>query len=159
MITHYTLMDDFDCSILRNLCHNGRASTTEIAKGLGVAPSTVHNRINRLRESGVIERFTVILDPARIGQDVTAYIGINIESSRRIAIINQLKRIEDIHEVYELLEPYDLFIKVRTRDINSLKEHVLHAINGLDGVLDSSTILTTKRHKEESSTVRKKGMK
>jgi|GEM_PF-128579 len=156
MIRHYTLMDDLDCSILWHLCENGRASTTEVAKELGVAPSTVHNRINRLKEAGVIERFTVILDPATVGQTVTAYIGINIESERRIAIIDRLQKIEDVCEIYELLEPYDLFIKVRTRDISSLKERVLHTINDLDGVLDSSTILTTKRHKEVSSTVKGK---
>jgi Lrp/AsnC family transcriptional regulator for asnA, asnC and gidA len=147
------MMDDLDCSILCHLCKNSRASTTEIAQKLGVAPSTVHKRINRLKESGIIERFTVILDPAAVGQNVTAYIGINIESTKRIAVINQLQKIDDVVEVYELLEPYDLFIKVRTYDISSLKEHVLHAINDLNGVLDSSTILTTKRHKETSSTI------
>jgi len=146
-------MDDLDCSILCHLCENSRASSTEIAKKLGVAPSTVHNRINRLKGSGIIERFTVVLDPAVVGQNVTAYIGINIESAKRIAVINQLKKIEDVLEVYELLEPYDIFIKVRTHDISSLKEHVLHPISDLDGVLDSSTILTTKRHKEISSTI------
>ncbi|RLG22759.1 Lrp/AsnC family transcriptional regulator, partial [Methanosarcinales archaeon] len=54
-------MDDLDRSILWHLCSNSRASSTEIAKKLGVAPSTVHNRINRLKESGAIEQFTVIL--------------------------------------------------------------------------------------------------
>jgi len=153
MANHHIMMDNLDCSILCHLCKNSRASTTEIAQKLGVAPSTVHNRINRLKESGIIERFTIILDPAAVGQNVTAYIGINIESAKRIAVINQLKNIEDVLEVYELLEPYDIFIKVRTQDISSLKEHVLHPISDLDGVLDSSTILTTKRHKEISSTI------
>lgn len=147
------MMDNLDCSILCHLCKNSRASTTEIAQKLGVAPSTVHNRINRLKESGIIERFTIILDPAAVGQNVTAYIGINIESTKRIAVINQLQKIDDVVEVYELLEPYDLFIKVRTHDISSLKERVLHPINDLNGVLDSSTILTTKRHKEIASTI------
>ena len=146
-------MDDLDLSILWHLSGNSRASSTEIAKALGVAPSTVHNRINRLKESRIIERFTVILDPAMVGQNVTAYIGINIESTKRIAIISRLRKIEEVLEIYELLEPYDLFIKVRTRDINSLKERVLKAVNGFDGVLDSSTILTTKRHKETSCAI------
>jgi Lrp/AsnC family transcriptional regulator for asnA, asnC and gidA len=146
-------MDDLDLSILWHLCDNSRASSTEIAKAVGVAPSTVHNRINRLKESRTIERFTVILDPGMVGQNVTAYIGINIESAKRIAIINQLRKIEEVLEIYELLEPYDLFIKVRTKDINSLKERVLKAVNGFDGVLDSSTILTTKRYKETSCAV------
>ena len=146
-------MDDLDLSILWHLCENSRASSTEIAKAVGVAPSTVHNRINRLKESGIIERFTVILDPGMVEQNVTAYIGINIESVRRIAIINQLRKIEEVLEIYELLEPYDLLVKVRTRDINSLKERVLKAVNGFDGVLGSSTILTTKRHKETSCAI------
>ena len=63
-------MDDLDCSILCHLCKNIRVSTTEIAQKLGVAPSTVHNRINR-KESGITEQFTAIFDPAAVGQNVT----------------------------------------------------------------------------------------
>jgi len=141
-------MDSADLEILKLLSQNSRMHSTEIAQKLGLATSTVHKRINLLEKSGVIERFTIVMDPSNVGMNITTYIGINIDQSKRINIINKLKNIDDVIEIYELLEPYDLFLKVRTFDINSLKENVLRTINELDGVEESSSLLTTKRHKE-----------
>ncbi len=105
----------------------------------------------------MIEKFSIIPNPSKIDLNLTTFIGINIDSSRRIHIINKLREVDDILEIHELLEPYDLFLKVRTFDINSLKNNVLHVINEIDGVLESSTLITTKRHKEESCNILKKG--
>ncbi|MCK5661026.1 MAG: Lrp/AsnC family transcriptional regulator [Methanosarcinales archaeon] len=141
-------MDDIDIAILKHLCRDCRTHNTEIAKELGIAPSTVHKRINHLVQSNVVERFVAVLDPSKLGHTLTTYIGINIEPSKKIAIINRLERIPDVLEIYELLEPYDLFIKVRTFNIISLKKNVISVLHTTDGVIDTSTILTTKRHKE-----------
>lgn len=146
-------MDDLDISILKFLSVGGRLHSTELAKELGVATSTIHKRIKNLESDGVIEKFTIITDPSKLDLNITTFIGINIDSTRRINIINKLNDIEDVLEIYELLEPYDLFIKVRTFDINSLKNNVLHPLNEIEGVLESSTLITTKRHKEEASNI------
>lgn len=149
-------MDEIDFAILEHLTNNCRMHSTEIANKLGVATSTVHKRIEKLRNSEVIKGFTIMIDPPSVGLTITTYIGINIEPSKRISIINKLKNIDDILDIYELLEPYDLLIKVRTFDIHSLKENVLHRLNSMDGVLDSSNLLTTKCHKEEACNILKR---
>ena len=149
-------MDELDISILKLLSNNGRVHSTHLAKELEVATSTIHKRIKNLESEGVIEKFSIITDPSKIDLHLTTFIGINIDSSRRINIINRLRGIDDILEIHELLEPYDLFLKVRTFDINSLKNNVLHIINEIDGVHESSTLITTKRHKEESCNILKK---
>jgi len=123
--------------------------STDMAKELGVATSTIHKRIKNLESEGIIENFTIITDPSKLDLNITTFIGLNIDSSRRINIINKLNNIEDILEIYELLEPYDLFLKVRTFDINSLKNNVLRIINEIDGVIGSSSLITTQRHKEK----------
>ncbi|MDF1557867.1 MAG: Lrp/AsnC family transcriptional regulator [ANME-2 cluster archaeon] len=146
-------MDKLDISILKFLSVDGRMHSTYLAKELNVATSTIHKRIKNLESEGVIEKFTIITDPSKIDLHLTTFIGINIDSNRRINIINKLENIEDILEIHELLEPYDLFLKVRTFDINSLKNNVLHVINEIDGVLESSTLITTKRHKEEACNI------
>ena len=127
--------------------------STDMAKELGVATSTIHKRIKNLESEDIIENFTIITDPSKLDLNITTFIGLNIDSSRRINIINKLNNIEDILEIYELLEPYDLFLKVRTFDINSLKNNVLRIINEIDGVLGSSSLITTKRHKEEACNI------
>ncbi|AGB49664.1 transcriptional regulator [Methanomethylovorans hollandica DSM 15978] len=143
-------MDDLDFAILEHLTHNSRIHSTEIASNLGLATSTVHKRIEKLQSSGVVKQFTILIDPMSIGLNVTTYIGLRIEQSKRISVINKLKNINDVLEIYELLEPYDLLLKVRTCDIHSLKENVIHVLTNIDGVLESNSLLTTKCHKEKT---------
>lgn len=143
-------MDDIDFAILEHLTQNSRTHSTEIASSLGLATSTVHKRIEKLQSSGVVKQFTVLVDPVSVGLNVTTYIGLRIEQSKRISIINRLKNVNDVLEIYELLEPYDLLLKVRTYDIHSLKENVLHILNNIDGVVESNSLLTTKCHKEKT---------
>lgn len=146
-------MDELDFIILKFLSNNARMHSTDMAKKLGVATSTIHKRIKNLESQGIIEKFTIITDPSKLDLNITTFIGLNIESSLRFNIINKLNNIEDILEIYELLEPYDLFLKVRTFDINSLKNNVLRIINEIDGVLGSSSLITTKRHKEKACNI------
>ena len=142
-----------DIFILKFLSRNGRMHSTDMSKELGVATSTIHKRIKNLESEGIIENFTIITDPSKLDLNITTFIGLNIDSSHRINIINKLNDIEDILEIYELLEPYDLFLKVRTFDINSLKNNVLRIINEIEGVLGSSSLITTKRHKEKACNI------
>jgi Lrp/AsnC family transcriptional regulator for asnA, asnC and gidA len=146
-------MDELDIFILKFLSRNGRMHSTDMAKELGVATSTIHKRIKNLESEGIIENFTIITDPSKLDLNITTFIGLNIDSSQRINIIHKLNNIEDILEIYELLEPYDLFLKVRTFDINSLKNNVLRIINEIDGVLGSSSLITTRRHKEKACNI------
>lgn len=141
-------LDKVDTTILKKLSSNSRSTCSEISELVGVATSTIHNRMRRLEENGTIECFTIVPDPTKVGQNITSYVGINIELDKKDKVIDKVKKIDDVLELYELLEPYDLFIKVRTENIETLKERVLRVISNIDGVLDMSNILTTKRHKE-----------
>ena len=142
-------MDDMDIAILSHLSLNSRMHSTEIAGSMGVATSTVHKRIEKMRESDVIKEFTIKADPAVVGLNITTFIAVNIDPSKRINIVNKLKMIDDVLEVYELLEPYDLLIKVQTFDVHSLKQNVLQLLADMDGIKASTSLLTTKCHKEK----------
>ena len=143
-------MDDMDRRIIEWLSSDSRTRYADMAGKLGVATSTIHNRIRRLEETGVIEQFTIITDPAKTGNNITTYIGINIDYEKKEEIVEEVKKLDLVIEFYELLEPYDLFIKVRTDTIESLKRDVLMKLSEMDGVHDFSSILTTKRHKEKT---------
>jgi Lrp/AsnC family transcriptional regulator, regulator for asnA, asnC and gidA len=143
-------MDSTDQTIIGRLSKDSRTHCTEIASELGVATSTVHKRVNQMYNDGVIEQFTVVLNPEKTGMALTTFIGINVDGNHKQEVIEILKGLRNVLEVYEILEPYDIFIKVRTTDISELKETVLRVIANTDGVLNSSSILTTIRHKERT---------
>ncbi len=140
--------DQVDWIILRRLARDGRATYREMGKEAGVATSTVMGRVHRLAASGVIERFTLVVDPEKVNRPLTAFLGIRVRPDRRGAVVEKLKEMGPVLEVYEMLEPYDLMAKVRTDSVPALKESVLRVLSGLDGVLDATTFLTTRRHKE-----------
>jgi Lrp/AsnC family transcriptional regulator for asnA, asnC and gidA len=152
-------MDKTDLTILEKLSRDSRTHCTEIAGELGVATSTIHKRVNQLYNDGIIEQFTIILNPEKSGNMLTTFIGINVDAAKKEEVIKTLKSIDYVLEVYELLEPYDLFVKVRTQDIRELKESVLRVINGTSGILNTSSILTTRRHKESACVIPTERMK
>ncbi len=146
-------MDSTDQTIIDRLSRDSRTHCTEIASELGVATSTVHKRVNQMYNDGVIEQFTVVLNPEKTGMALTTFIGINVDGNHKQEVIEILRGLKNVLEVYEILEPYDIFIKVRTTDISELKETVLRVIANTDGVLNSSSILTTIRHKEKTCVI------
>ncbi len=146
-------MDSTDQTIIDRLSRDSRTHCTEIASELGVATSTVHKRVNQMYNDGVIEQFTVVLNPEKTGMALTTFIGINVDGNHKQEVIEILRSLKNVLEVYEILEPYDIFIKVRTTDISELKETVLRVIANTDGVLNSSSILTTIRHKEKTCVI------
>lgn len=149
-------MDKTDLTILEKLSQDSRTHCTEIAGELGVATSTIHKRVNQLYKDGIIEQFTIVLNPEKSGNHLTTFIGVNVDGARKEEIIKVLITNENVLEIYELLEPYDLFVKVRTQDIRELKEKVLKVISATPGVMNTSSILTTRRHKENACVIGKR---
>jgi len=146
-------LDWWNYKILEQLAANARVPLSEIAAELKIATSTVHKRMQNMQDAHVIEQFTVIVDPAALNL-ITAFIGIEVEPEKLKRVISMLTELDEVLEVYETLEPYDLFIKVRAKGIYELKRHVIAALAQMDGVTNMSSILTTVRHKEGTTRVR-----
>lgn len=66
-------IDDIDRKIIAELNINGRISYTDLAKEIGLSRVAVQSRINALMDGGVIERFTAVINPERIGINVSAF--------------------------------------------------------------------------------------
>ena len=146
-------IDSWNYKIMEKLAANARVPLSEIAAELKIATSTVHKRMQNLQETKVIEQFTIVVDPAALNL-ITAFIGIEVEPEKLSNVITMLTGLDEVLEVYETLEPYDLFVKVRARGIYELKRHVIGALAQIDGVINMSSILTTVRHKEGTTRVR-----
>ena len=148
-------MDYINYKILEKLAENSRTSLSEIAEELKIATSTVHKRVQGLQESNVIEKFTIIVNPASSSLNlITAYIGIEVERDKVKKVIEKLKSIDEVLEIYETLEPYDIFIKVRAGGIYELKRKIIGVLSQMEGVINVSSILTTVRHKEKTANIK-----
>ena len=142
-------LDNTDLFIIKRLCEDSNTSLASIGEELNVSPSTIHKRICRLKDGGIIERFTIIFDPAILELNTIAFVGIELERSAMVGkkkeeVINQLLTFREVLEIHETLVPFDLMLKLRTRDVDLLRE-VIGNVSSIEGVMATNTILTTRK--------------
>ncbi len=133
-------IDEVDRAILASLQENGRMSLSEIARRVGVAPATVHERLAKLRRGGVVQGFSVRLNPHALGYTVNAIVHLRTELSDKVErTIADLRAIAEVEEVHVVTGEYDLVIKVRARSTAHLQELLVSRIHRVAGFIRSAT--------------------
>ena len=143
------MLDKVDNSILSELAKDGRTSMAELGKKLNIAPSTVFKRIEKLRSSGIIQRFTIVVNPEFFKNSIIVFLTIAVDPLQKPDVEHYLLRMDHVLEVYETLEPSDFIAKVRGHEIAELKSDILIPLSELSGVREIKPILTVKKVKEQ----------
>ncbi|HNC32229.1 MAG TPA: winged helix-turn-helix transcriptional regulator, partial [Cyclobacteriaceae bacterium] len=90
-------IDNTDLKILEILRDDAKKPYTEVARRVNVSQGTVHVRMSKLEEAGIVEKTTLKLNYARLGYDITAFIGIFLEKSALYdKVVARLKEIQEI---------------------------------------------------------------
>jgi len=148
-----TDLDRIDVGILRLLQNDARLSVKEIAAEVGVAPSTTHERINRMRESGVLRGMHVEVDPKALGVGLEALFMIELSKHKRSTVDNLLDEITNVPEVrsaYLVTGRHDLIVHVVVRDTQHLKDLALDRFTNHPGVarIETSIIFDSRQRFE-----------
>lgn len=143
-------MDDIDDAILRELQRDGRMSMAALGSIVGIAPSTVFKRIEKLKKAGILERFTIVINQKCFEHTLIAFLNIRVHPEDKAGVEGFMRDLPGILEVYEVLEPGDFFAKVRVQNITELKRNVLIPLSNLPGVRDIQTIISVRKIKEQS---------
>ena len=116
---------------------------TEIAKKVFVSGGTVHVRMKKLEEMGVVTGTTLELDYSKLGYDVTCFLGIYLEkSSLYDRVVAELKQIPEIVRIHYTTGNYNIFIKLHCKDTNHLREVLHDKIQMVDGIDRTETIIS-----------------
>ncbi len=142
-------MDDIDGAIIRELQKDGRMSMAELGSQLGIAPSTVFKRIEKLKNAGIIERFTIVINQKCFEHTLIAFLNVRVTPEEKADVEAFMMDLPSVLELYEVLEPGDFFVKVRVQSITELKREVLIPLSGLAGVRDIQTIIAVRKVKEQ----------
>ena len=119
-------MDNIDLQILSILKDNARMKASAIANVVNLSVSAVTERIKKLETSGIIEKYTLMVDQKKIGNDVSAVIEVAIEHPRYIdSFINLVTSIPNIISCYCVTGDYDFILKVIFRFFTLNKSKVL----------------------------------
>jgi Lrp/AsnC family transcriptional regulator for asnA, asnC and gidA len=145
-----SVLDEIDSNILKLLKQNSRMSYLEMSRRMNISDATVQFRIKRLKEHGIIKKFTITVDPASIGYVVAAIMLVQIDADKHDAAKNELSKIPQISEIYSVLGEYDLFLKVWARSLEELNELINDKIRSIEGIEDLLEIVIVERVKEES---------
>jgi len=133
-------LDAVDKKILAALQENGRMALSAIAERVGVAPATVHERLAKLRASGVVKGFVVNVDPQALGYTVTALVHVRVDLSPRLEkTVKELSAIPEVEEVHLITGEYDLVVKLRARNTQHLQELLLNRLHKVSGFVRSAT--------------------
>jgi len=125
--------DRTDREILRLLQENAQLSNKQLAAAVGLAQSTCHERLRRLRSAGVLGGARARVDARRLGYGIAAFfmIGTSRHEQQTIdALLDELQAIPEVQAAYLITGRYDLVVQVLARDMDHLKtlayEHFTH---------------------------------
>ena len=139
---HYSI-DNLDKEILSILMKDAKIPYTEIAKRLVVSPGTIHVRMKRMERLGIVKRATLELDPAKIGYDLIAFVGVYlIKGSVYNEVIEEIKKIPEIVEAHYTTGEYSIFVKILSKNTDHLREVVGGKLQSLKGVMRTETIIS-----------------
>ena len=133
--------DHLDKEILRRLRQDARKSFVEIARELKVANATVHERVAKLREKGILRGFHAQVSLEKLGRPITAFVGLITSQNRQLPkLVGRMKKIREIEEAYTVTGKYDFLIKLRVGSNWELQE-LLNKIGSIPGVSRHETMM------------------
>jgi len=136
-------IDNLDIQILSILMKNATTPYTEIAKDLIVSGGTIHVRMKKLEEMGVIRGASLEVNPQKLGFDVTAFLGIYLEKgSQYHEAVKKLKEINEIVELHYTTGEWSIFAKIVCHDTNHLREVLNENIQGVPGIQRTETFIS-----------------
>ncbi|MFQ6074117.1 MAG: Lrp/AsnC family transcriptional regulator [Candidatus Bathyarchaeia archaeon] len=145
------VLDDLDWGILELLQENAKQTYTEIGHRLGVAHSTIYERIKRMEEYGVIEKYGAFVDLGKVGiKPITAIVTVYTDPKESEKIAEKLAKFHEVLEAFSSFsEELVIIAKVIARDQTQLHSFIAESIAPLPGVLRIRTSIITKKYKEE----------
>jgi len=144
-------LDDLDWKILQALRENAKQTYSETGRLLNVAHSTVYERIKKMEEHGIIEKYMAVVDLERAGmKHITAVMTIITDPKESEKVAEKLSKFNNVLEVYTSLSEELLIIaKVIAGDQSELHSFIAQSVAPMPGVLRIRTSIITKKHKEE----------
>ncbi len=142
-------MDDTDRRLISALRHDARASLSDLAAMLGVSRTTVRGRIERLRRSGEIVGFTVVLKGDVARDPVRGLMMLGIEGRGTERILRQLAGMSTVRAMHTTNGRWDVIVEIGTDTLEELDRNLAH-IRRLDGIAHSETSLLLNTRKSSA---------
>ncbi len=151
-------MDEKDKELLEEIQKNAQQTTSQLSKKLNMPITTVHHRLKKLYEEGIIRSIRAVLNPETVNKSVLSFIlvsfdysvpGFKEKLSQRLAA-KKISEFPLVQEVHLLAGEDDMLIKVRGRDNKEISDFVLDQLRTVPGVSRTRTVFVMDTAKEDT---------
>lgn len=135
-------IDKLDRQILSVLMKDAKTPYTDIAKKLYVSGGTIHVRMKKLEQMGIVKNASLEVDHVKLGYDICAYLGIYLDKSSLYTDVSaNLSRISEVVSAHYTTGLYNIFAKIICQDTNHLRL-VLNKIQRIEGIQRTETFIS-----------------
>ncbi len=141
-------LDETDREILRILMSDARTPFSEVARRIDMSSATVHDRVNRMEEAGVIEGYHASVNPKGVGLGTSALVGLRVEQGRERETLDRLADVEGVQEVHLTTGQWDVMVRIYAEDTDRLRELMFDTVAQMEGFARSQTMVILGTHHE-----------
>lgn len=135
-------IDELDREIIAILMRDAKTPYTDIAKKLIVSPGTIHVRMKKLEESGVVQGSFLKINAEKLGYDLSAFLGVYLEKgSQYNKVIDELKKIPEVTEAYYTTGQYSIFVKIVCKNTQHMRTVLNDTIQPIEGIQRTETFI------------------
>ena len=135
-------LDETDHHILDMLIENTRTPFTDIAKKLQISAGTVHVRVKKMEEAGIITGSSLTLDYRKLGYSFIAYVGVFLmKTSQTQFVLERINEIPFVTVAHVTTGKFNIFCKIRAKDTSHAKD-IIYLIDDIEGVTRTETMIS-----------------
>lgn len=135
-------LDEIDHKILDMLIDNTRVPFTDIAKNLLISAGTVHVRVKKMEDAGIIKGSSLTLDYKKLGYSFIAYVGVFIQNTSQTQfVIERLNEIPNVTVAHITTGKFNIFCKIRAKGTEDAK-NIIFKIDDIEGVYRTETMIS-----------------
>lgn len=135
-------LDNIDHKILDMLIDNTRTPFTDIAKKLNISAGTIHVRVKKMEDAGIITGSSLSLNYEKLGYAFIAYVGVFLEkTSQTTFVLQRINEIPFVTVAHVTTGKFNIFCKIRAKDTKHAKE-VIFMLDDIDGVYRTETMIS-----------------
>lgn len=145
-------LDDKDLAILEALQRDGHLSHAEIARLVGLAVSSVHERVRKLVQRGVISGWSARLSPAALGLDLLAFVYVLMDRPENSpAFLDVVAQVPEVQECHHIAGDWNFLLKIRVRNTSEFEALLTNRLKTVAGVVRTHTVISLTSHKDTAA--------
>lgn len=134
--------DSLDFRIVEQLSGNARVAFSQVAENLGVSNSLIHQRVKKLKDSGLLQEPVFTLNPIILGYQTSAFCQLILAQAQEIKdVVADLQKIPEITECVNIAGRYDVMVRIYAKNNSHLRDIIYEKIQSIAGVEGTNTVI------------------